>query len=250
MVLVFAQTAFAETFTGSSRGFGGTVEVTIEVTDGQITGCEISAPDETAAIGGMAAEQLEKSVAAGKIEAVTGATMTSNAVYAALMEAKQAAGLAEKTELKMKPGTYTGAAHGFSCIDKVYVDVTVDETGILSLELEDTFRKDADSYENPYMCKGAFEILGEKIVENQSIGVDSVTGATGSSAGIKNAVRTALVQAYSAAGSTEEEAAAMIAENFMAPETKENKKVELSADVVVVGAGASGAIASTTESLM
>ena len=58
-----------------------------------------------------------------------------------LMEAACAEGFA--------PGTYTGSAHGFSCIDKITVQGTVDATGIVSIELVDTFQMDRDSYENP-----------------------------------------------------------------------------------------------------
>lgn len=163
------------------------------------------------------------------------------------MEAMQQAGFVEQTAAAMLPGTYTGSAHGFSCIDKITVQVTVDETSIVSIELADTFQMDRDSYENPYMAKGAFAQLEPAILTAQSIGVDSVTGATGSSTGIKNAVRDALTQAYMAAGLSESDAANAVTATFAkAPAAPEQKQETLTCDVVVVGAGAAGTIASLT----
>ena len=145
------------------------------------------------------------------------------------------------------PGTYTGSAHDFSCIDKITVEVTVDEMSIVSIELADTFQMDRDSYENPYMAKGAFAQLEPAILAAQSIGVDSVTGATGASTGIKNAVRDALTQAYMAAGLSESDAANAVTATFAkAPAAPERKQETLTCDVVVVGAGAAGTIASLT----
>lgn len=163
------------------------------------------------------------------------------------MEAMQQAGFVEQTAAAMLPGTYTGSAHGFSCIDKITVQVTVDETSIVSIELADTFQMDRDSYENPYMAKGAFAQLEPAILTAQSIGVDSVTGATGSSTGIKNAVRDVLTQAYMAAGLSESDAANAVTATFAkAPAAPEQKQETLTCDVVVVGAGAAGTIASLT----
>lgn len=247
-VLLLVASAVAEEYTGQAKGFGGEVTVTIGVEDGKIVDCRIDAPEETESIGGAAAKTLAEAIAesGGPVDGVTGATMTSNAVAAALQSALQQAGLSGAGEAKMKPGEYTGSAHGFSCIDEITVRVTVNETEITALALEDTFQKDRDSYENPYMAKGAFALLEERILEAQSIGVDSVTGATGSSAGIKNAIRAALVQAYQANGMSEAEAEAAINASFMAESEKVENAVELEADVVVVGAGASGVIAALT----
>lgn len=240
--------ASAQEFTGEASGFGGKVSVTISVENGEITACSIEADDETPSIGGQAVESLAAGIAeTGEVEAVSGATMTSNAVAAALQDAMEQAGLVQQETADMQPGTYTGSAHGFSCIDEITVQVTVDETSILSIELEDTFQMDRDSYENPYMAKGAFAELQPAMLAEQSIGVDSVTGATGSSTGIKNAVRDALEQAFVAAGLSDADAANAVTAKFAkAPAAPEQKQETLTCDVVVVGAGASGTIASLT----
>lgn len=246
--VLLCTTALAESYSATATGFDGPVTVTVGVEDGKIVSCEIDAPQETEAIGGAAAKSLAAAIAenGGPVDSVAGATMTSNAVAAALADAMRQAGLADSVEAAMQPGTYTGSAHGFSCIDKITVHVTVDENSIVALELEDTFKKDQDSYENPYMAKGAFALLEERILEAQSIGVDSVTGATGSSTGIKNAIRDALSQAYQAAGLDEAAASDAINGAFMTASAKTDGYVELEADVIVVGAGASGTIASLT----
>lgn len=222
--------------------------MTINVENGAITACRIQAEHETPDIGGQAAAQLEAAIAQnGTAEVISGATMTSNAVSAALMDAMTQSGLAQPKSAAMQPGTYTGSAHGFSCIDKISVKVTVDETSILALELEDTFQMDKDSYENPYMAKGAFAELQPAILAEQSIGVDSVTGATGSSAGIKNAVRDALEQAFAASGMSAADAGSAVTAMFAkTPAAPEQKQETITCDVVVVGAGAAGTIASLT----
>lgn len=235
-------------YTGEAPGFGGAVRVTIRVRDGAIVDCSIEAPDETENIGVAAARTLETVIPEnqGKIDAVAGATATSNAVKTALADAMRQAGLAEEVTALMAPGTYTGKAYGFSCIDQVTLRVTVGQDSIEGLELVDTFTDEQDSYENRYMCEGAFELLEPAILAAQSVGVDAVTGATGSSAGIKNAVRDALTQAYMAAGAGEDQAEEAVNARFMTPSVKTEKTVELDTDVVVVGAGAAGTVASLT----
>ena len=86
------------TYTGSARGMGGEVTVTITVSGGMVTVDEIVAPYETPGIGGKEAvedgtfkAQIE-AVQTAEIEGITGATMTSGgvrkAVAAALAQAK------------------------------------------------------------------------------------------------------------------------------------------------------------------
>lgn len=236
----------AASYTGTARGYGGDISVTIEVTDGVITACTIDAPDETPDIGGAQIDHFQTAIVEnqGQVDTVSGATGTSNGVIAALQDAMRQAGLLDTAEYKMTPGTYTGQSHGFSCIDFVTVDVTVDESSIVSLSLQDNFVDDQDSYENRYLCTGAFEELEPEILELQSIGVDAVTGATGSSNGIKNAIRSALEQAFAASGYSEDEINTAINAMFMTPSSKTDEVVELSCDVVVVGAGAAGTVAS------
>lgn len=88
--IMLISTASAQEFMGTANGFGGPVSVTISVENGAIAACTIAAENETPAIGGQAAGTLETAIVEnGAVEAVSGATMTSNAVSAALMDAMQ-----------------------------------------------------------------------------------------------------------------------------------------------------------------
>lgn len=134
----------------------------------------------------------------------------------------------------MKPGTYTAAAKGM--FDGLTVEVTVSETAIEKIEVV--------SHNETAPGWPALEKIPEAIVEAQSIAVDSVSGATMSSAGVKAAVEAALVEAGAdiAAFSQAVEAKEVAAPDyyptmgsFEVPETWDE-----SYDVVVVGGGFAG----------
>lgn len=238
-----------EIYTCESNGFGGSITVTIGVENGQIVDCTIIGEGETPAIGGKTLPEFETQIVErqGQVDSISGATVTSNGVRAALQQAMTQAGLLESNNAVMVPGTYIGEAHGFSYIDYVTISISVSDTEIKDIHLMDHFMKDMDSYENRYLCTGAFERMAPQILEYQSLDVDAVTGATSSSNGIRNAVRNALTSAYCAGGLSTEEAAAAVNEHFTGRKAaKKEDTVELHYDVVVIGAGASGSIASLT----
>ena len=80
LALMLLTTASAQEFTGTATGFGGPVTVTISVENGAIAACTITAEQETPSIGGQAAKTMEEIIAqTGASDAVSGATMTSNA---------------------------------------------------------------------------------------------------------------------------------------------------------------------------
>ena len=83
-------------FTGTAKGMGGDVTVTLTLTDGKITGCTAEGKDETPGIGTMALEQLPGAIAESGSIAVDGvatATITSDAIKEAAAAALTAAGL-------------------------------------------------------------------------------------------------------------------------------------------------------------
>lgn len=83
-------------FTGSAKGMGGDVTVTLTLTDGVITGCEAEGANETQGIGTLALEQLPGEIASSgsiAVDGVTGATITSEAIKSAAAAALTAAGL-------------------------------------------------------------------------------------------------------------------------------------------------------------
>ncbi len=87
------------TFTAEAVGQGGEsnpVKVTITLENGEITNVEAEGPGETAGIGTKAIEQLPGEIVAGNtldVDAVSGATVTSNAILEAAEKALADAGL-------------------------------------------------------------------------------------------------------------------------------------------------------------
>ena len=75
-------------YTSSAQGCLSDVTVTVTVTGGRVTGVEIDASGETPELGGIAAEtladQLTKAGSTSGVDAVAGATMTSDAVFTAM----------------------------------------------------------------------------------------------------------------------------------------------------------------------
>ena len=73
-------------YTSSAQGCLS--DVTVTVTGGRVTGVEIDASGETPELGGIAAEtladQLTKAGSTSGVDAVAGATMTSDAVFTAM----------------------------------------------------------------------------------------------------------------------------------------------------------------------
>lgn len=133
-----------------------------------------------------------------------------------------AAGAAEVT---FTPGAYEGEGEGFG--GKIAVCVTVDESAIVSVEVT------AQS-ETQGIGTNALDILPGRIVEQQSLALDAVSGCTVSSNALLAAVRDALTKtgADISALETAREADAAAGET-----------VELSADVVVIGGGGTGVAA-------
>ena len=78
----------AGTYTASAHGCLSDVAVTVTITGGMVTNVVIDASGETPELGGKAAETLSASLlAAGStvgVDAVSGSTMTSDAVFAAM----------------------------------------------------------------------------------------------------------------------------------------------------------------------
>ena len=76
------------TYTASAKGCLSDVAVTVTITGGKVTNVDIDASGETPELGGKAAESLVASLetAGGTagVDAVTGSTMTSDAVFAAM----------------------------------------------------------------------------------------------------------------------------------------------------------------------
>lgn len=238
------------TFTGTAQGFGGEVSVTLTLENGVLAEVSAVGEGETAGVGSRAIELMPGSMkAAGSIEVdgVSGATVTSSAVLAAAADALAQSGASLSgsqpmtVQQSMTPGTYYGEAYGKwaagtiegerfgspAVIEPTKVSVTVDETSILSVEVLST--SDTPGFTDP-----CIERIPAAIVENQSVAVDVVTGATLTSQAILSGVTQALTEAGAdLAGFSAAPAVSTAAETY-------------EADVVIVGAGAAGTMAALT----
>ena len=83
-------------FTGTAKGFGGDVSVTLTLTDGAITGCTAEGKEETQGVGSEAIAKMPGEIAESgsiAVDGVSGATVTSTAIKEAAAAALVAAGL-------------------------------------------------------------------------------------------------------------------------------------------------------------
>lgn len=209
------------TYTGSGTGFGGTITVQVTVSNHKIVSINIlDASSETASYFANAQGVISRIISSQSpnVDAVSGATYSSNGIISAVQNAlsqaipsgNQATATPTPTpspspkptrkpvptpkpgeEQKYKDGTYTGTGKGYS--GTVTLTATIKKGVIKSLEVEHT--------DTPMFFKKAWDVLEEEIIQNQSVeGIDTVSGATYSSKGILNAMKDILKQA--AQGST------------------------------------------------
>lgn len=234
-VITLPACAQSVTAGGTAAGFGGEVTVSLTVDDGALTDVSITGEGETPSVGGAAIEKLQEAMLqAGStdVDGVAGATITSNAVKAAAKLALDAInGVQTTADVHMQPGTYAGSAKGFRTAWPVEVSVTVDEQHILSIDV-------AESADTVGIFQSAVDLLVPRIIEYQSVAVDSVSGATVSGNAIKSAVQSALEEALAAGGS---DASAIQA--FRTIPEKQTASERIETDILVVGLGAAGTTA-------
>ena len=192
-------------YVGSSRGYGGAVRVQVTMENGSITEVEIlDASHETKQFLRRAKRLLTTVVEtqSWEVDAVSEATYTSRGILGAVQNALTGEVVNNPLPPQPKPaatlvveeftapsiyldGIYTAEATGFEGQITVQVTVTEDKiTDITILSAED---------EEEYLSRAKQVIPA--ILEGQSPNVDTVSGATYSSAGILNAVKLALAKA-------------------------------------------------------
>lgn len=232
-----------QTKSATAPGFGGdvTVTLTVDTSNGLVTDSVIEGPFETPSRGGRAVTNMQQAMIDSKsiqVDAVAGATITSGAIADASTAAYNAAmGSSASMAVKMQPGKYTGKAKGYWQIWDLPVTITVNETSILKIETPtDRFAHG----ETEVILQSVKDLLFPRIIENQSLAVDSIAGATVSSNAVKSAVKQALQEALVAGGSS----AAAVASFQKVPEKVEVGEPEtIDVDVLVVGMGSGGIMA-------
>ena len=216
------------TGTAAEQGFGGPVTVNATVdADGVITAITIQGDGETPGIGLAAIPVLEQAWLGKKltdeVDGVTGATITSTAVKSALAAiAAQASGESADAALAFTPGVYEASAEGYN--GPTVVKVTFGADKLEDVEIVSTA-------ETGHVGDIAFPIMIEDMKAANGTGVDGVSGATFSSRALRNAVNDAAEQA----GCTNLSAfkANTVVHEAQAP-------IDVTCDVVVVGAGGAG----------
>ena len=194
--------------TGTGNGFHGPVKVKVTVKDGQITAIEVLSNQDDAAFFNKAKTGLIPNILKAQtweVDSVTGASYSSRGIKEAVKNAltggksapsTSAAATSSPTQLTaVKPGkgTYTDGVHtgtGTGFRGPITVRVSVQNGQITDITV--VSYKDDDSFFN------RAKTLINTIKTAQTWEVDSVTGASYSSRGIKEAVKNALTGSTSA----------------------------------------------------
>ena len=225
------------TYTGSGKGFGGTISVKVTVEDGKISAIDVtSASGETASYFSKAKGIIPKMISGQttNVDAASGATYSSNGIITAVRNALSKVETGKSSTKKKKKknkknkkknsgsnsnnnnnniaapaegyedGTYTGSAACSGEQFKEYsvtANVTIKNGKISAVEISSTAK---GTNLKQFMSRDEVKNLPSLIVsKNGTSGVDAVSGATYSSHAIFNAVNDALSKAKKNSSSTE-----------------------------------------------
>lgn len=195
------------TYQGSGTGFGGMITVQVTVLGGKITAVDIlSASGETGSYFASAQGVVSKvlSSQSPNVDAVSGATYSSNGIIQAVQNALSQAGNSDSatptptptpkpakkpkkdTSVSYKDGVYEGQAEGFD--GTVTVKVTIKNGKIKKISNTNT--------DTPEFFNKAWKTIKSNVISRQSTSeIDTVSGATFSSNGILGALSQALSKA-------------------------------------------------------
>ena len=96
MLALWSMPAAAQVYTATANGNNGTVTIEAAIEDGVIQAIEITDSNETAGLGDTAMEQLIGEIISGQtlaLDAVSGATNSSNALFTAVADCAEQAGM-------------------------------------------------------------------------------------------------------------------------------------------------------------
>lgn len=215
----------AGTYTATAKGFGGDVTATVTVDEFNVVDVTLVGDEETPAIGGAALKRLAHLAKTQGLamDAVSGATVTSGAVQVALSKALVQASGKPIEKLPVTDGTYTETVVGHGINGMLTVEVTIEDGKLASIKAV------GENDETPEILATVEDKLVSRILENQSLDVDAIGGATTSS----NAVIQAVAMAIEEAGGRRSD--------WYDTVEKSTNTVKLEGyDVIVVGLGGSG----------
>lgn len=223
------------TYTGVAQGRNDDVEVLVTIANGKIQNVEVTKQNETPQM----ADECLKTIPAEivkkqslRVDAVSGATITSKAILVATQQAlakaggaaapAQAAAARKNVPVKYNPGTYQGKGMGMN--GEIVLDVTFTKDSIEKIDI-------VSQRETPHVGTPAYDIVFADAIEANGSGFDAVSGATFTVKGVKDALNDAATKA----GATK-------IEDFKKNKVvhKAQAAIDETYDVVVVGAGGAG----------
>ena len=234
LVMVLTSVSFvasaAETYTGEGQGYQP-IKVTITLEDGAITDAAIE-HTETPSLGGALIDQL---IADGSLKGLTSAegldeidavsAATCAMTVSGLKDALTAAFWASQepaAAMAFTAGTYNASAKGYNGMSEFAV--TFSDSAITDIQI-------VKSTETEEVGDVAFAPMIADMLAANGSGVDGVSGATFSSAALRNAVNDAAEQA----GCTD-----MVAFKANKVVHEAGEAIEATYDMVVVGGGGAG----------
>ncbi|MCD8121484.1 MAG: FAD-dependent oxidoreductase [Clostridiales bacterium] len=225
------------TYIGEAEGFSGAIIATVTVDADQILSIEIDESVNTnQIIDDSKREQLAQSMIDAQtplVDGIAGATISSSAIVEAVKSALTQAGATEfaeaeresysRDDISFTPGTYQSVKMGMN--GEIEVEVSFSEDKVDSITV-------LSSMETTGVGTKAMEILTDHILDNQSLGVDMVSGATYTSIGFMEAVKDCVEQADGNVSALE---SFPVDYDTYADATHE-------ADVIIIGGGMAGMI--------
>lgn len=233
-------------YVGSSRGYGGKVKVQVTMEGGFITDLQIlDASHETSAFLKRARRLLTivQDAQTWEVDAISEATYTSRGILGAIQNALTGEEvinpLPPKQEVPEEPpvveefvapsayrdGVYTASADGYG--GSITVQVTISNDTITDITI-----LSADGETRSYFTRARY-VISSMLTAN-SPEVDTVSGATYSSTGIINAVKSAMMKAANDSDSNHEEAPTEEAVSETTAETPVEESADSEAPEVMI----------------
>lgn len=213
------------TYTGKGKGIGE-LSVNLTVDDSKIKSVRLNLANETSGVGKDADKQLTNQILqkqSADIDGVTGASLTTRGVKEAVSDAlEQAEGKKHELNFDLSEGHYIGKGIGHGGELKVELSVFDNRIGDLKV---------ISNHETPNVGDNAMKIIPKEIVDQQTLNVDAVTGASLTSKAIITAAGDAIEQANG-------DVRSFMAKPFTKIRTINPEKVNV--DVAIAGSGLSG----------
>lgn len=219
----------AGTYSVEVDGHNGDVKVETTFDTNSIVKVEAK-HDETKGLGDTAINKMIESVIEKQstdIDVISGATVSSKALLEAVKEAQSIAKGESKELVKtFKAGTYSSTVTGHNGEMTVKVEVSADKIKDIKVE----------HIESNGIGTAAIDIIVSEVIDNQSLSVDSISGATVTS----NALIMGINNCIEQTGISKE-----VLKKPIKIAEKSEKAIQKTADVVIIGAGGSGFAAAT-----